>query len=360
LAARPGVELHVISVSPRLAGTQQLVHDGIRLHAIQNGIRPFHRGFPTYCPIDVLIGFRQETALIRRELAAVRPDIIHAHGTESAYALAAARSGRPAILSMQGIITEYYKTDPCLRFWAVRYWEQRAVRALRHVTCRTRIDTGFIRRVNPGARIFQIPEAMGPAFFRQPPWTLDAGNKTILFVGILSPRKGLHTLLRAMREVVRIESSARLQVIGGTPADIRPYAESVRQWGLEAHVEFQGTRKSDEVAAAHRSARLFVIPSTNENSPNTLAEAMVSGMPVIASDAGGIPSMVDDRQTGRLFPVGDEQALARVIVELLGDGEQCVALGSTAARVARSRHHPAHVADLTLRAYHDVLEGSPR
>jgi glycosyltransferase involved in cell wall biosynthesis len=100
---------------------------------------------------------------------------------------------------------------------------------------------------------------------------------------------------------------------------------------------------------------VFVLPSENENSPNALAEAMVSGMPVIATRVGGIPSMVEDGQTGLLVPWGDPASLAEKMAWLLAHPEERERLGQNACRVARARHAPQTVADETVQAYKEIL-----
>src|SRR5260221_9764076 len=92
-------------------------------------------------------------------------------------------------------------------------------------------------------------------------------------------------------------------------------------------VQFLCFQPENEIAKLHRQSQVFVLPSENENSPNTLAEAMVSGMPVIATRAGGIPSMVNDGQTGLLVPWGAPQVLADKIEWLLAHPEERERLG---------------------------------
>jgi glycosyltransferase involved in cell wall biosynthesis len=85
---------------------------------------------------------------------------------------------------------------------------------------------------------------------------------------------------------------------------------------------------------------------------------MVSGMPVIATNVGGIPSMVTDGETGLLVPPRNSQALAEKIVWLLTHPEERRRLGENARRVARDRHAPEKVATETLKAYREILNSS--
>ncbi len=354
LARRPDVDLHLITESVYVAQNQTVRHDGITFHVVRQGVPVIHRGFPVWCPLDVLTGFRSSVAALTRTLRAIEPDLVHGHGTEAAYGKAALASGRPCLISIQGIITEYYKTNPDFRFRIVRHFEQDQVRRGKYFTCRTSFDTGFVSAVNPAARIFQIHEAMNPVFF-EGEWRVQ-DEPHVLFVGGLQERKGIRTLILALAEVKRAIPAVKLSVIGGGGGEFAQSLHAlVAELGLGANVQFLGQKNADEIGAWHRRAQLFVLPSDNENSPNALAEAMVSGMPVIASNVGGIPSMVEPGQTGLLVEVRNPVALAEAMTRLLQDPAQRARLGANARAVARERHLPESVADATVKAYREIL-----
>src|SRR5206468_524360 len=101
------------------------------------------------------------------------------------------------------------------------------------------------------------------------------------------------------------------------------------------NLEFLGLKGAEEIAKCHLDAQVFVLPSENENSPNALAEAMVSGMPVIATRVGGIPSMIEDGKTGLLVALNNHIELAEKIVYLLTHRDERRRLGDNAKAVAR-------------------------
>jgi glycosyltransferase involved in cell wall biosynthesis len=197
-----------------------------------------------------------------------------------------------------------------------------------------------------------IHEAMHPVYFANH-WQCRAED-TLLFVGSLAKRKGLETLLAALRQVATHRPQVRLRVIGGgAPPEFERLCANAGVTGL---AEFRGFLSAEEIAAEHLRAQIFVLPSDNENSPNSLAEAMVSGLPVIANRVGGIPSMVSDEETGLLVPPRDPAALAAKILSLLTDSAKRARLGEQARIAARARHLPATVADQTLAAYQEILQ----
>jgi glycosyltransferase involved in cell wall biosynthesis len=352
LAQRSDVELHLVTESSRVACSQRARIGPITVHVVKIGIPFLNRGFPRWLPLDVLNGFRSNVVRLLKEVRAVEPDIVHAHGTEAAYALTAVESRLPCLISMQSVITDYFRTNPCLRFRIVRRYEQDSVRRARYFTCRTSFDTGFVRSLNPNARIFTIHEAMNPVYF-QNEWRVCDVDR-LLYVSELVLRKGLDVLLEALKEVLQTRPNTVLTVVGG--GDQSRYRQLAKRLHIASKVEFLGFRSAGEIARLHLENQLFVLPSANENSPNSLAEAMVSGLPVISTAVGGIPSMVEHGQSGWLVPPHDPAALANAILQLLQHPEQRARLGQAARQRARDRHLPEHVAAQTVEAYREILK----
>jgi glycosyltransferase involved in cell wall biosynthesis len=352
LAERSDTELHLVTESSRVSSTQRAQKGRIAFHVVKTGIPFLNRGFPPWLPLDILTGFRATVVRLLKEVQAIEPDIIHAHGTEAAYALTAVRTRLPCLISIQGIITEYFKTDPCLRSRIVRHYEQDCVRRARYFTCRTSFDTQFIRSVNPNARIFTIHEAMNPVYF-QNEWRVRDEDR-LLYVGSLEARKGLDVLLEALKLVVQAKPKTVLTVIGGGTQS--PYQQLCEHLQITRNVQFLGFQSAGQIAKHHLESQMFILPSGNENSPNTLAEAMVSGLPVIATAVGGIPSMVEHGRTGWLVPPRNPAELANAILQLLSDPELRARLGEAARQRARDRHLPERVAAHTAQAYHEILK----
>ena len=355
LATSADVDLHVVTESQVVSSAQVARRDGITFHVVKSGIPIVNRGYPPFFPVDLLTGFGSTVRSLLKTVYDVQPHLVHAHGTEAAYALAAVKSRLPCLISVQGVITELFKTNPNFRFRVVRYYEQYAVRKARYFTCRTDFDTGFIRSVNPQARIFTIHEAMNPVYFGND-WR-PAASETVLFVGSLEPYKGLPVLLDALALLKQRLPGITLNIVGvaslETNVDLKQLCDRL---GIGSNLKFHGFQPAEELARLHLQSQVFVLPSQNENSPNTLAEAMVSGMPVVATKVGGVPSLVEDGQTGLLVPWGDPQALAERIEWLLGHPEERQRLGENARRIARLRHDPQSVAAETIKAYKEILQ----
>jgi len=349
LAKTGDIDLHIIVETTVVTFDQTIQQDGITFHVVKSGLPVLHCGYPPYFPLDIVTGFATVVHKLTGKLHEIQPDLVHAHGTEAAYALAAVRSRLPSLISIQGVITEYFKTNPCFRFRVTRHYEQSAVRRAHFFTCRTDFDTGFVRSQNPQARIFTIHEAMNPLFFENN-WRVSS-SETIMFVGSLEPRKGLPSLFEAIALVKRRHPRVSLIVVGGGSSEVREQLVQLAQrLQIADNVNFRGFQLADEIAQLHTQSQMFVLPSQNENSPNTLAEAMVSGLPVIATRVGGVPSLVEDGRTGLLVPWNDSKALAEKIEWLLDHPEERERIGRNARDVARARHAPQNVAEQTMQA----------
>lgn len=141
---------------------------------------------------------------------------------------------------------------------------------------------------------------------------------TLGFIGYLGRHKGLAVLLEALPRVQPPEG-VRLLVVGdGEQADV--LKALCRDLGLDARVTFLGRIDNQAIRSVYDQLDTLVVPSIwPENSPVTISEAMASGLPVLASDIGGMRELVNDGVTGFLVPPGDSEALADRIARLLAE-----------------------------------------
>jgi glycosyltransferase involved in cell wall biosynthesis len=145
----------------------------------------------------------------------------------------------------------------------------------------------------------------------------ESGTHTqeILYAGALIPRKGIHHLINAFARIAKDFLQARLIIVGheedkAYAAELR---EQVKRLDLDGRVQFVGTMPQAELAARMRGAFVFVLPSVSEGLGRVVMEAMATGTPVIGSDVGGIPEMVENGVTGFLVPPRDEKVLTEKI-----------------------------------------------
>ena len=131
-------------------------------------------------------------------------------------------------------------------------------------------------------------------------------------------------------------------------------AKLIREKGLEDHVQYTGPLKETAMRQAYLDADVFLLPSYCENSPNSLGEAMLLGMPCVAARAGGIPDMLHEGEGVLYAPPGDAQALADALTAVLEDTSAAAEMGRAARRRALATHDPDANAAALLRIYEAV------
>lgn len=165
----------------------------------------------------------------------------------------------------------------------------------------------------------------------------------LVYVGVLTPLKGLHILLEAFTRLRAAHPQAQLYLIGHP--ENAAYAAELRaraaQADLQGHVHFIEHLPQPELAGHLAGARALALPSLSEGLGRVIIEAMLCGTPVVASRVGGIPDLVQDGQNGRLVAPGDAEALAAALLELYA-GDDVDRLGEQARAGAR-QHFSAEI-----------------
>jgi glycosyltransferase involved in cell wall biosynthesis len=355
LGKRNDVELHLVTESHLVSKSQVVKIKNITFHVLKSGIPFTNHGFPSKIPFEALTQFYFNRKRLVREVQRIKPDLVHAFGTESSYAFSGLQSNFPCLISIQGIINEIVKIAPSFRYQLISRHEKQTIQKNRYFSCRTDLDTNFISSLRPDAVIFKVSEAMNPLFFNNKWQVADIFN--IIYVGSLYQRKGIEILIEAVAEVKKSFSEIKLIVVGGGSLNYLHYLKSrCQSLQIEKNVEFIGQKSATEIAQYHQRSQILVLPSEIDNSPNAVAEAMVSGVPVIATNVGGIPSMIHSGETGLLVPSNNVIELARAITFLLSNPDVRVRLSEKAQKIARQRHLPETVAEQTIQAYHKILD----
>ncbi len=290
--------------------------------------RTFSRkGLPLYA-IDVLRWMRR--------LAALRPDVVHLNyaGYGPSLACAARLCGLPVVTRAGPFVP----SNPSNRWTSAFVGNCRA-----HVA--ELLASPLARRVVVTGDLYRPGRLAADAAAGRPLPPRGHARVRLVFLGQLVERKGLAVLLEAM---ARVSCDIELLMAGGDwqapgyPQELKALAASL---GLGARLHFENHRT--DVGALLRTADIFVLPSLSEARPRSIIEAMSLGLPVVATTAGGIPSLVDHGETGLLAPPGDVAALATAI-SLLAESPQ---LRAQMGQAGRRRADRDCRADETARAY---------
>jgi len=145
----------------------------------------------------------------------------------------------------------------------------------------------------------------------------------------LEPIYDIPTALRAFALIRESMPDVGLTVAGSGPE--RTVLEALcRELRIEESVHFCGARDRDEMAALYRSAAVVINPSRVDNMPNSVLEAMASGVPVVSTNVGGVPFILRENITGLLVPAGSPEAMAAAVLRVLGDAQLAVRLTAAA------------------------------
>lgn len=198
--------------------------------------------------------------------------------------------------------------------------------------------------VGPTARVLLAPHGVDTEQFVPPATDRDPTVTPVqlLAVGRLVAKKGYPVLLEALGLLSRAGTPVACTIIGAGPL-AEELAYRIEQLGLSEVVSVVGARTQPEVAAAYQQADVFVQASVvlpdgdRDGIPNSVLEAMASGLPVVASAIAGIPEVVTDQVTGLLVAPADPAALAEALRRLVDDPARRQQLGRAARAHVTSR-----------------------
>jgi glycosyltransferase involved in cell wall biosynthesis len=178
------------------------------------------------------------------------------------------------------------------------------------------------------------------------------GDRLLVAVARLHPQKDLPMLLNAVAHARRRVDGVRLVIVGEGP-DEMALRRQIAELGLDGFVTLAGALPSaaDVLAAAD----VVAISSRWESGPLVLFEAMQLGRPVVTTSVGAAPELVEDEQTGRIVPAGDEPAFTDALIDLLADPSRAAALGEAGRLAVIARHGPDAMASATEAVYRELL-----
>jgi glycosyltransferase involved in cell wall biosynthesis len=211
---------------------------------------------------------------------------------------------------------------------------QRAGYAVAHkVVANSRAAADRLRLEHvPARKIVVIPNGLSADYTPERPPARPP--RKVVVVANLRSEKGHDVLIDAAPAIVAQFPDATFEIVGAGP-ELDSLTARADSHGVRGAFTFLGHR--DDVPARLAAADIFVLPSRSEAFPNAVIEAMAAGLPIVASNVGGIPELVTDRRTGLLAPAGDARALTDRIIALMADARLAASLGA-AARIEAGRY----------------------
>ena len=350
-----------------------------------------YRTFRTKLPYQYL----QETeARFECELQEYKPDVIHIWGTEYAHTLAMVNAaektgfldkvavsiqglcsiyaghyteGIPAEIIRHSTLRDILRRDNILqqqgKFKLRGDLEVQALQKVRHVIGRTDWDKACTEQINPERTYWLCNETLRTPFF-QTSWSYETCVHHRIFASsCVYPVKGFHYLLEAVAEVakkypdvtVTVPGSSYLKVKGLRRSGYQKYlADLTVKYGLEEKIHFLGSLDAQGMKKAYLDSNVFVLPSTIENSPNSLGEAMILGVPCVAADVGGVTTLMTHGTEGYIYQSTAPYMLAHYIKTVFEQGETAAAMGLAAREHALKTHDPKNNLQMLMEIYHRI------
>ncbi|KPK02768.1 MAG: hypothetical protein AMK71_01210 [Nitrospira bacterium SG8_35_4] len=230
-----------------------------------------------------------------------------------------------------------------------------------YITCGKNMRDNLIGNCGfPAGRVVSIPSAPDPVFSRvtknraaKTKYGLDMNSQVITYVGILRSVKGHEVTFRAVKTVVESMPGAKFLIVGDGPrkAALQDY---VHDLNVSDHVIFSGF--VDDIAEVYSFTDVAILSSWSEGLPQSLLQAMASGVPVVATRVGGVPEVVIHEKTGVLVEAGDHEALAGGIIKILSDNQFASQLVDNARELVQKGHSLEHMIDKIEGLYNRLLK----
>lgn len=332
---------------------------------------------------------------VDRVLSEFTPDILHVEGAEMRHARRFLNTWTgPRLLSLQGVLNGYASyelgflpifsmlnplrprlmlTAMALLFQRQRQFaprlpsEREAMRSANHIMGRTLWDRAQAKALSPQARYHHCARILRDEFYTSS-WAGTACEPFSIFIGNgASARKGAHIAVKALAQLLRDLPEATLHIAGQDPRKL-PWRspkrhvgypvyllDLIRKLGVEQNVRFTGVLDAQQMADRMARSHVCLMASIIENSPNTLGEAMILGVPTVSAYAGGAPSMARDEVEALFYRPDDPAMLAFQIRRIFEDPELAGRLSKAARARALQTHDPDNnLADL-IAAYEAIM-----
>lgn len=337
---------------------------------------------------------------LQAALAAEQPDLLQIFGTENDHAVWALESFAPqkTLLYIQGLAGpcgEHMADGLPPRFLRRQRMKERlaartggaTVRQLRegllekgeaekkvfalarNVLGRTEWDKAFTASVNPQARYYKLNEILRAPFYSGG-WQRDPLRRPRIFVSQgNTPLKGLHRVIEALPAIAARYPDVQVDVAGWPPPRKGALLQPVMNWlaeypgyldqlarrlGVADRIRYTGVLNAEAMKTCFLQSSVFLLPSSLENSPNSLGEAMLLGMPCAAANVGGVPSMMEDKKEGLLFDPARPDQMTQAVLALLDDPAGAEAMGKAARARAMADHDPKAIAAAQMALYNQL------
>ena len=324
-------------------------------------------------------------ALGRKVIEEYKPDIIHVFGNEWPFGLLAQYTDIPLVIHIQGSIIPYnnalyppkYNGYTFVRAagWNLRkdwhrlfgYYkdksrltmEERTWKSVKHYMGRTSWDKALVNTLTKGSTYHHVEEALRPTFLENKKlWSCPKGGKLrLLSTGCSSFWKGIDVMLKTAHVLKEAGVDFEWNVAGGLSGELKEIVE--KKEGLryaDNNINILGFCTPERLIDIMCNSTMYVHTAYIENSPNSICEAQLVGMPIVSTMVGGISTLVSNGEEGDLLPANDPWQIANAIIELSKDNERMMRYSKNSRRHALERHNPENIMNQLLKCYKDLAK----
>jgi glycosyltransferase involved in cell wall biosynthesis len=330
--------------------------------------------------------FSEREAILLSIIEQYNPNIIHVFGTECPFGLLAKKTNIPIVIHIQGILSPYVRKwfpsgynnllmlrhTPLIKaiklsgYWAdyirqkkLAKREEEIFRIAHFFSGRTDWDRRIIALMSQSSKYYHCEEMLRPTFYKNQ-WSYNKKDDAIRLISIINPDiyKGIETILETAKLLKRYSNHPISWIIAGVTSDsplVKIFMRRTKILARSVNVEFLGPIQEAYLVKKMLDSDIFIHACHIDNSPNSLCEAMILGMPIISTNVGGIQSLLTDKKEGILVQDGEAFGFAGAILELINSPTKRTSYGQAARQRAIERHDPIKIVNKQLFIYQDIL-----
>jgi len=343
-AALPSLEVHILSCTQQPMSSPPKLAENIWFHSLHVPKVGWLRTAYAGCILAV-----------RRKLVEIRPDIVHAQGTERDCAISAVFSRIPKVLTIHGNIRAISKLHKCATFsfwWIQARLEAFCLPRFAGVICISKYTQQQVSDL--AKKTWLLPNATENLFFEPRPSAVDpSAPPLVLVVANVDGRKNQNGLIQALHPLAH-KLKFTVKFYGRCGEDF--YGKEFRSLlGTRPWCSWGGMISRENLRSEFARATVLFLPTREDNCPMVVLEAQASGVPVIASNVGGVPDLVEDGITGLLTHPDFPSSMSFALEKILSDKALAARLAEGARKQALACYHPNAIATKHLEIYREVL-----
>lgn len=317
-----------------------------------------------------------------------KPDVIHLFGMENEFATILGKTDVPVVVHLQGLLAPCdnafwpvgfnacsFVLPPSIREWILRNGyifakksinvkgkkESSLFKKVQYCMGRTEWDFQVSQLLSPESKYFKVNEALRVEFYENSGCWKRVKSEKLIIASTVSETiyKGLDLILKTaklLKEETSINFEWRIIGISEQSKFTKLFEHSLKINSEAVGVSYLGVKNPKELVSVMKDSSVYVHPSYIDNSPNSVCEAQLLGLPVIACNVGGVSTILDNGNAGILVPANAPYELAYHLKQFAVDEMYCEGKRIAGLNLAKERHNPQNIIFDLMTAYRTVID----